>query len=195
MIKFSYEPDHQKLLFVLDTETLSLEPNAAVIDIAIVPVNSNWSFSEQIKPSSYEGKAAGKFHLSPATLEFHKEKNPAFLNLCEQRGVSVETAAMGVFNFLEEVQQVEKKQVVLMCQGTDFDIPILKNLLYQAGLLIPWHYRNVRDLRSLQALTPEVEYDKGGHTALDDARHSLVHLLKQAEASPLFNNYLYGPGL
>lgn len=194
----SFIPDRDKLRFVLDIETLALaETNAAVVDIALVEVLGNCRFfSGQIKPSWYEEYInytdKDAFTINPATVDWHNSHNPGYLNMLEQRGEAGTTVVGRMFDFLVDLQTREQKQIVIMTQGTDFDIPRITNLLKQCGCPLPWHYRNVRDLRTLQQITPHLKYVAGNHTALEDARHSADHLLKQASASMDINTYLFG---
>lgn len=188
----TYNPDCDKIRFVLDTETLSLEKNAAVVDIALVEIAGNdRQFNMQIQPSWYENHGLG-FDMNAGTVEFHKKNNPNFLVQCEQFGQYADLVVGALYDFLVSIQEMEQKEVLLYMQGTDFDKPILEHLFKHFDTELPVHYRNVRDLRTLTALTPEVKYIPGNHTALDDARHSCNHLLKQAAMNGAMFKYLWG---
>lgn len=193
----SFIPDCEKLRFVLDTETLALEEtNAAVVDIALVEVlGSGRFFSGQIKPSWYKEfllRYPDSFTINPATVEWHDKNNPDYISMLEQRGEAGATVIGRLFDFLVDLQTMEQKQVVIMTQGIDFDIPRIANLFKQCSCPLPWHYRNVRDLRTLQNLTPQLKYVAGNHTALEDARHSADHLMKQTNCSQEMFQYIFG---
>ncbi|MNC14359.1 hypothetical protein D3C75_621350 [compost metagenome] len=82
-----------------------------------------------------------------------------------------------------QVKANSDKELVIWCQGTDFDIPIITNFLKHYQYHLPWGYTNVRDIRTLAALFPEVEYKKGNHTALEDATMAAQYLRKLAFGS------------
>lgn len=191
MIPFKYEPDSRKIQFVLDLETLSLKPDAAIIDIALVEVGGGGrQFSMQIKPSCYNELPG--FHVSDDTVKWHAKNDPAYFALCEQRGETAQTAAVKLNEFLRDIQEMEQKQVLFHIQGVDFDKPILQNFLTQFNLIPEFHYRNFRDLRTVQAMTPEISYKAGNHTALEDAKASKDDLIKRAYANPTIGKWILG---
>lgn len=56
-----------------------------------------------------------------------------------------------------------------------FDINILEDAIRTYPLGIPWHYRNVVDLRTLSLLIqPNVDHSGVAHNALDDARNQAL---------------------
>lgn len=59
----------------------------------------------------------------------------------------------------------------LWANGTDFDIPKLEHLFKSNGCPIPWKYNQVRDLRTLAKLFPEIDWPENPqkHNALQDA--------------------------
>lgn len=59
----------------------------------------------------------------------------------------------------------------IWANGTDFDIPKLQHLFTSNGCDIPWKYNQVRDLRTLAALFPEIAWPENAqkHNALQDA--------------------------
>lgn len=190
--KHSFIPDCDKTRFVLDIETLAVDPKAAIVDIALVEVaGRERTLSVQIRPSWYEDHGLG-FVRNAETVKFHAKNNPSFLLNCEAVGHTAEYAVGLIFDFLSTIQEAEETEVLLYMQGTDFDKPILANLFQHFDVPFPVHYRNVRDLRTLNALTPEVKYVAGNHSALDDAYHSKDHLLKQAACDPFMFKYVWG---
>lgn len=77
-------------------------------------------------------------------------------------------------NVLREFNvQVEKichaKHTCMWSHGSNFDSVILENAYAACGIVPWWHYRNVRDTRTLFWLANYDYKAKGGHCALDDA--------------------------
>jgi hypothetical protein len=65
--------------------------------------------------------------------------------------------------------------------GANFDISILESLYNSFGLPAPWHYRDVRCLRTFRELTQtklRIRNDKVQHNALDDARAQAWFLIE-----------------
>lgn len=69
--------------------------------------------------------------------------------------------------------------VILWCHAT-FDEPNVSNAYYKCGLKSPWHYRSVRDIRTLIDLTghPVPKSTGVAHDALDDALHQVKYVVE-----------------
>lgn len=176
------KPDSEKQHFTLDLETLAIDPHAVVTEIAIVEIKTGSTFNCIINP--LEQQESG-FIQSQSTLEWHLKRDPSYAMKLAHNGIRGLSAAEKVVTFIREASAISGKEPVIWCQGTDFDIPILSNFLtrYLGKGKLPWAYNNVRDVRTLAALFPEVPYVKGDHTALSDAQGSATFLNQVAWAS------------
>lgn len=74
---------------------------------------------------------------------------------------------------MKEVYEFITKDSLVWCQGTDFDIPIIRTTFKQLGMVEPWKYYNLRDCRTF---TTELGFSMNDfrdtathHNALDDA--------------------------
>ncbi|MND61127.1 hypothetical protein D3C87_600990 [compost metagenome] len=173
------KPDAGKRHLVLDLETLALHPHAAITEIGIIDLLTDQTLSLKINPHEQrEG-----FVQDPQTIEWHLKRDPSYLINLAHTGVRPCTAAGNLHNWLMQVKANSDKELVIWCQGTDFDIPIITNFLKHYQYHLPWGYTNVRDIRTLAALFPEVEYKKGNHTALEDATMAAQYLRKLAFGS------------
>ncbi len=174
------KPDSQKRHLVLDLETLALAPNAAITEIGIVDLLSEDSFSVSINPA----EQIDGFVQHNETIQWHIKKNPEYLILLAHTGHRPCAAAGALSNWLKEKKIQTGQELVIWCQGTDFDIPIITNFLKYYGYPLEWKHSDVRDIRTLAALFPNVEYKKGNHTAAEDAYMAAQYLRKLAYGFP-----------
>lgn len=136
----------------VDLETLSSKPNAAIIAIAARPFE--FGSSEEIQDSLQVTVNATSCAMYGLNFEMEtvkwwskNEQNAVF-----KRGldVSVDVAITKFRDFVKrEKEKFKADELRIWCQGTDFDIPILKNIF---GLVlcdsVPWSHTNVRDSRT-----------------------------------------------
>lgn len=207
----------KKINVVVDIETLSLRPDAAIISIAAVPfmldkesleecVDAVFSgvpaFDEMTKNISCPEEYAPFYETIDATscamtgLAFDMETvkfwsempDEAKSAIMEKSRVSIRQALEDLVAYLENLKAQHKAdELTIWVQGSDFDIPVLKNAMYKVlGLTpetLPWKHRNIRDARTfmLESLslvypdTPANElYDKLLH--FDElTKHNSLH--------------------
>lgn len=173
------KPDSGKRHLVLDLEFLALKPNAAITEIGIIDLLTDQQLYLQINPHEQRED----FAQDPGTIEWHLKRDPNYLINLAHTGVRPDYAAGTLHNWLNQVKANSGKDLVIWCQGTDCDIPIIVNFLRHYQYNLPWEYLNVRDIRTLAALFPHVEYKKGNHSAIEDARMAAEHLRKLAFGS------------
>ncbi len=158
-----------KLHLMLDLETLSLRSNAAVIGIGVARVFPGSEvrkvFDELISPSKLS-IVDSHFHVDEKIIAWHNANTQA-LNRAYMDG---EDGGYVINKFTSCLALLAQQQpLMIWCQGTDFDIPIITNYLQVYGLTAPWKYSNVRDLRTLAALFPAQKPAGADHTAYADA--------------------------
>lgn len=182
------KPDSQKRHLVLDLETLAIHPHAAITEIGMVDILTGDKFSVLVNPHEQrEG-----FVQDQQTIEWHLKRDPSYIILLAHTGLRPCFAAGLLHNWLSERKVLSgDKELVIWCQGTDFDIPIITNFLKHYQYHLPWKYTDVRDIRTLAALFPQVEYKKGNHTAMEDAYMASEYLRKLAFGSTDVN-YMLG---
>lgn len=172
----------KKLNVVVDIETLSLRPDAAIISIAAVPF--------MLDKESLEGNVEYGYYGVPAYDEMMKDFScpenylPFYETIdatsCAMAGlafdmetvkfwsempdetksavldnprVSIRQALEDFVAYLDNLKGMNQAdELVIWTQGSDFDIPILKNAMYKViGLTpdtLPWKHRNIRDART-----------------------------------------------
>ena len=169
----------KKINVVVDIETLSLRPDAAIISIAAVPFmldkesldnNDKYgytgvpAFDEMTKDISCPEGYAPFYETIDATscamaglafdmdtVKFWSEMpDEAKSVIMEKPRVSIRQALEDLVAYLENLKAQHKAdELTIWIQGSDFDIPVLKNAMYKVlGLTpetLPWKHRNIRD--------------------------------------------------
>lgn len=172
----------KKINVVVDIETLSLRPDAAIISIAAVPFmldkesldnNDKYgytgvpAFDEMTKDISCPEEYAPFYETIDATscamagLAFDMETvkfwsempDEAKSAIMEKPRVSIRQALEDLVAYIENLKAQHKTdELIIWIQGSDYDIPVLKNAMYKVlGLTpetLPWKYRNIRDART-----------------------------------------------
>lgn len=172
----------KKINVVVDIETLSLRPDAAIISIAAVPFmldkesldnNDKYgytgvpAFDEMTKDISCPEEYAPFYETIDATscamagLAFDMETVKFWSEMpdevksaiMEKPRVSIRQALEDLVAYLENLKAQHKAdELIIWVQGSDFDIPVLKNAMYKVlGLTpetLPWKHRNIRDART-----------------------------------------------
>lgn len=161
-----------KLPVMLDSETLSLKSNAAIIDVAFGSTQENVT-RILIRPESYTNSF--DFDVNSETIAFHTNQKTGIMEHAEAVGVSWRKAAQQIHEALSGLAR--NYELHLWCKGKDADIPWLTNLLNCADLKVPWHYNRTHCLRDLGQLYPEVKQPShGNHTANRDVIAQLGYL-------------------
>lgn len=172
----------KKINVVVDIETLSLRPDAAIISIAAVPfmldkesLDNNDKYGYTGVPAFDEMKndiscpeeyapfyetidatscAMAGLAFDMDTVKFWSEMpDEAKSAIIEKPRVSIRQALEDLVAYLENLKAQHKTdELIIWVQGSDFDIPILKNAMYKVlGFTpetLPWKHRNIRDART-----------------------------------------------
>lgn len=189
-----FRPDSEAAILALDIETLSLAHNALITEIALMqvtPVGGIASFEKYIHPDDYETKIT-HFDISEETLSFHDRLKGDYLWELRQKSAFSQDIADALFMFLCEFRDI-RQPVVIYCRGTDFDPPRLKHFMqvhgYDLGELV--HYRNFRDLRTVENLF-NMAVVQGDHSAINDVLALRNQLITASHSDPVFHTYLWG---
>lgn len=183
-----YVPDSEGLILVVDIEAAAQKgwQRGEVYEIALVGVNHSWSMELYIRPGSY---ARTRFAINAEATEFlRNEHGVEYFDWLEDVGISWDIAARFLYEQILHLKD-NFKEVVLWSQGNDYDFPLLEHFLGQAGLTVPWHYRNQRCLRTMRSQFPDLPYAKGTHRAITDAEAGAHNLrLLQGQQLPYYDS-------
>jgi 3' exoribonuclease, RNase T-like len=166
---------------MIDTETLSLRPDAVVVQVGLV--KADLDTGEILLPPTgvypctdlQQGR-----HVEVSTVMWWMEQDRAvqksvFLDDEAKRTVTLVTPA-GLFDTI--AAHIDDQTTVWAWPST-FDMPLLANLF---GGKTPWKYNRVRDLKTLaHTLDPDGELKPGenpaAHNAVADADWQMRYLL------------------
>lgn len=145
---------HQHVM--LDLETWSVEPTAAIISIGAVKFNPRAmtlgeKFHVAVSPKS---SMAFELHVSAATLEWwmHPDHRTALDQWRSKQQVDLVTALEGFATWFGPTS------LPLWGNGATFDNVILRNAYKVIGLKAPWEYQHDRCFRTIKSITPDVAY-------------------------------------
>lgn len=170
--------------FMVDIETLGLTPNAALVSIGACASDGRPDFSQHVDLRTCE---IFKMYMSASTLQWwSKQPDNVRKQLYSEDAQPITTVLRSFYRWLD--LPADYAEYELWCYSTSFDFVVLENA-YSVTLNIdpPWHYRSLRDLRTLAAIFPQVarvqpsEADK--HTAIGDAKAQMEWLTQLLEAS------------
>lgn len=194
----------------LDIETLSMQPTAAIISIAarVFTFSQGASNDDRSKFTclvSAASCAMDGLHFDMDTVRWWSEQSSLakapFENLTGQE-IPIIKALDELQHFIGVVRATSPDNKILVwCQGTDFDIPILRNAYNVVwGVREPWHRHEIRDARTfihttLGLIRPDVEDPYSlipknpnwhPHRALSDVDQLIWNVLHVRD---LFNTY------
>jgi 3' exoribonuclease, RNase T-like len=168
---------------ILDLETLSTRPDAAILQIGAVCLDSEGNKLREFEATMGQdiaGISAKRYgrHVSVDTLiwwegQSIEARNSAFYAVNGER-LDYKEAMLAFCNWFN--YSGIKKETAVWGRGPDFDNVILASSIEAVGLELPWHYPNNRCLRTLMDianLNPKDisrSEDEIEHTALGDAR-------------------------
>lgn len=165
------------LHMMLDLETLSLQPNARILSIAVVSVNRPEDyFYRKIK---FEENTV--FDVDTETLNWWNTQDP----LVKQEAFSGQEYLRAV---LEDFCKWFPSDAHIWAKGADFDFPILGYALNYYGFKPPWFYRNKWCFRTLHNMFPDIKSpaNQMKHSALADAMTQAAHLAEIMKTTPQF---------
>jgi oligoribonuclease (3'-5' exoribonuclease) len=171
---------------MIDLETLSEAPNAAIVSIGAVVFNMHDTETENfyINIDPRDSKQY-EMDISQSTIDWWRKQNPEATRAWIKNGVPVLEAAESFVHFLQKY--TVKKDVTIWANGIDFDLPIIKNLLRVTKNELQWYYWNQMDCRTIFKLanfdTKTAKRVGKYHNALDDC-HNQLRWLKEINGTP-----------
>ncbi len=189
--------------FMLDIETLGMEPDGAIIQIGAV------EFSPDLRPCrgdtfsafvSLESNLDEDRTVNPSTL-YWWAKQPKFSSVIDhvEKGTTLESALNGLGLFLsgEGLSKIDavtpKNNIIVWANGVTFDISMLTHAYKAVIGRVPWSYSNIMDLKPyLFAVYGETSLSKfeipgvrkatNAHDAISDCYyqiHVVQHLISR----------------
>ncbi len=140
----------------IDLETLSLSPNAAIVQIAAIPWNRFAPLSPFINEVNFEGYVDVRscirdgFSVDTDTVKWWNRQDGEIKDVVFGNTPNELKDILEAFSrWLEDLKETTKvKTVSLWAQGTDFDIAILRNAFARYKLSFPVDHSFIRDART-----------------------------------------------
>jgi hypothetical protein len=147
---------------MLDLETLSTAPTAAILSIGAVcfdedgiePADAEDSFLVSVDPDYYDMQ--GSFDVDEGTKAWWAKQGKAARDALKINKVGTLPLAMDAFTEWCEKQEYD----IVMAKPAHFDIPILSNAArhsYGKNDALPWKHYSVRCFRTVCGIYPEEE--------------------------------------
>ena len=175
-----------QLNLMLDLETASTRPEAAILSIAIVPFNLDASEPAPEVPHHYEVINFASCFFEGDDIDKETQRRwmqqpvAAQLEIINRQGSHVRMAIRDAYNYLTYLS--EQYELIIWSQGIDFDFPILEYAFekYVESNKKPYSYWNKRDTRTIikWSNVNSHDYVRTGtaHNALDDCRTQIKNV-------------------
>jgi len=162
---------------MVDLETMSTEPNAAIVAIGAVAFTEEGEIRQKFYvPVSLESSMSVGGHVSASTIEWWMKQSD------EARSVFVPENRIHISESLLQFRDwfIHNHGLYLWGNGAAFDNVVLRSAYNACDISAPWEFWNDRCYRTVKAMRPEIEQDRFGthHNALDDAFTQASHLIK-----------------
>lgn len=162
---------------MIDLETLSTDTSAAILSIGACIFDPA---TRVIEPCEFYEELG----LSAALSQAGRSADSDTLLWWMNRGPEAKKVLSAEPRHLSPVLDMLSKYVLrsspeaVWSNGSNFDIAILEHAFSQAGIRVPWHFRDIRDVRTIVSLGRAIGADKNDiefvgtpHHALHDARY------------------------
>jgi hypothetical protein len=160
---------------MIDLESLSLKPNAALVSIGAVMFDENGIHGELYIPIKLESNPAdADVDVSTVAWWMNQSDDARRVFADTAKKWELTDALLELHNFII-INTRRAEDFEVWCNGADFDFSVLKWHYVNQGWDLPWNYKQQRDCRTLFALRPDIK-DKlkaastgTHHNAYDDA--------------------------
>ena len=165
---------------MLDLETLSTRPNAAILTIGAVKFTPGQTTPTTEDDTFFRRVAipplgqANPYHIDSETLWWWvQQSEPARKAAFNPQGALPIRRAL-----VEFTSWLGPHDYKIWGNGAAFDNAVLAHAYGAEGFKVPWSYKNDRCLRTLWAMAPDIDPAREGthHDALDDALHQVKAL-------------------
>ena len=163
-----------------DIESLGTRVGSVVLSVAFVRFEDHASLSLNLNVP--EQQALG-LEINPATVEWWRD--PSRSEAWAAATTNAYPLSIALPHIAAWIAWAQAgRPLRLWCHGASFDAPLLQDVYRAAGLPIPWHYRDVRDTRTLYDLAGvdlSEHRDGSDHVALVQTRAAQFALSRLAE--------------
>jgi len=165
---------------MLDLETMSTRPDAAIVAIGAVAFGEDGIGARFYVPVSLETSVARGGVIDAGTVLWWMRQSDEARDLFRGSSCDILEALERFATFINDYT-LGSKDVCVWGNGVDFDNVILASAYVRAGLKMPWRYHHNRCYRTIKGSYPTITADPFvgvKHNALADADNQAQHMLK-----------------
>ena len=146
---------------MVDLETMSTEPNAAIISIGAVKFGATGLGQTFYRVVEFESSVNNGLSVNPSTVMWWmKQSDEARAQFNTDDATHIIRALYDFSRFVGD--EVAQKEVKIWGNGSDFDNVILANAYRTLKMNAPWRYYNNRCYRTVKSLFSDVPIDRKG---------------------------------
>ena len=163
---------------MVDLETMSNAPNAAIVAVGAVAFSVDDGIGDQFYfPVGLKSSMDAGLHVDPDTIEWWMNQSQEARRIFARRVVRP-TLERVLGKFSDFVNSYS--DVCIWGNGADFDNAILASAYRATGLKQPWPYWMNRCYRTVSGMSRDIKMKRAGthHNALDDAKSQAEHLIR-----------------
>lgn len=166
------DKDYNVVHIMIDIETLALGADAAILSIGATTFAWNWKYTDR---ALYKELNSGSYrfydrvntdwytekinwNIDKDTLNWwDKEENKSAAKESLYGTATLPQVLEHFSNWMRATQKhFPDSKICVWAKGANFDIAILEYSYRKLSLPVPWHYRNIRCLRTIQGEYPGI---------------------------------------
>lgn len=164
---------------MIDLETMSTEPNAAIVAIGavVVDLENNRLGEEFYRRISLESSVLSGGVIDPRTVIWWLKQDRLARREIYSASATIVNSCTGFMEFIKRNGGADNIKV--WGDGASFDNVILTTTFKRLAMEEPWRYWNERCYRTVKNMYPHIKSNNQGteHNALDDAKSQANKLL------------------
>ena len=165
--------------FMIDLETLSTKSNAVICSVGIIEFNieTGQNISSFYQVVDIQSCIDLGMNVEGDVIKWwFSQTEQARLELCkESKPLQV------VLKLINDYMGTDYNNNIVWSNGSCFDITILENAFEKCKLISPWVFRNIRDVRTVVSLLPQIknsmQFQGIKHHPLDDCKNQIEYLV------------------
>jgi 3' exoribonuclease, RNase T-like len=159
---------------MLDQETVGVKPGCVILQTAAVFFDENMNYESYNSYISLDNSMKNGFKPEASAMKFWMKQKKEIADRVWGGSDMLNQTLIELTEFIST-----RPQTRVWSRGSHFDFPILEYAYEKFFLPIPWHFRKVRDLRSLMDFfNVEQEVNEEAHDALADCNSQIVSARK-----------------
>lgn len=168
---------------MLDLETMSTKPNAALVAIGAVVFNAENVIGKFYRAVDLQSSMDARLDVEAGTVAWwSRQSDEARAVLTDPDAGHLHYALEGFQRWLGDIRHINLNNfddILIWGNGANFDNVILRSAYSAAGYDAPWSPFNDRCYRTIKSGYPDIKLERTGthHNAENDAESQANHLI------------------